>query len=337
MSRKTRLSALSRLCSFCIQIAMIFVYPYVIMPLFNKFTPLPTDSPVYPHVKSLAEKLNFPLGKVWVIDGSIRSSHSNAFFFGLPGLQKHIVLYDTLLEKSTPEEVEAILGEPQAARLAPVPGRCADPVCACPSAHELGHWKGMHVVYLLAVALTQVAVSFATYALFLENGALLSAFGFPPSASAPLQLAKEQVGAAHASTGPTIVALLLAMMLFSPLSSFLQFVTNSITRRLEYDADAFATKLGASYATNLKKALVTIHEKNLVRPPCLTIGFGRLTNANSGFFLSGGLRCRSRLLGLQPQPPDPRRASRCPRQSTRAREQEELEALLVQNGRAEIR
>ncbi|BGP53051.1 hypothetical protein JCM8202_004135 [Rhodotorula sphaerocarpa] len=224
---------------FCIQIAMIFVYPYVIMPLFNKFTPLPTDSPVYPHVKSLAEKLNFPLGKVWVIDGSIRSSHSNAFFFGLPGLQKHIVLYDTLLEKSTPEEVEAIL------------------------AHELGHWKGMHVVYLLAVALTQVAVSFATYALFLENGALLSAFGFPPSASAPLQLAKEQVGAAHASTGPTIVALLLAMMLFSPLSSFLQFVTNSITRRLEYDADAFATKLGASYATNLKKALVTIHEKNL--------------------------------------------------------------------------
>ncbi|GAA5980316.1 hypothetical protein JCM10908_001613 [Rhodotorula pacifica] len=225
---------------FCIQIAMIFVYPYVIMPLFNKFTPLPTDSPVYPRVKELAEKLNFPLGKVWVIDGSIRSSHSNAFFFGLPGLQKHIVLYDTLLEKSKPEEVEAIL------------------------AHELGHWKGMHVVYLLAVALTQLAVSFSVYALFLENGALLSAFGFPPSVtSSPLDFAKDKVGLAHASTGPTIVAVLLASMLASPLSSFLQFVTNSITRHLEYDADAFATKLGPSYAVNLKKALVTIHEKNL--------------------------------------------------------------------------
>lgn len=122
----------------------------------------------------------------------------------------------------------------------------------------------MHVVYLLAVALTQVAVSFATYALFLENGALLSAFGFPPTPSHPVHFTKEKLGRAHASTGPTIVALLLAMMLFSPLSSFLQFMTNSITRHLEYDADAFATKLGPSYATNLKTALVTIHEKNLV-------------------------------------------------------------------------
>lgn len=106
---------------------MIFVYPYVIMPLFNKFTPLPTDSPVYPRVKDLAEKLSFPLGKVWVIDGSIRSSHSNAFFFGLPGLQKHIVLYDTLLEKSKPEEVEAILGARPARRIrsAPVADSCA--------------------------------------------------------------------------------------------------------------------------------------------------------------------------------------------------------------------
>ncbi|KWU45356.1 putative CAAX prenyl protease [Rhodotorula sp. JG-1b] len=225
---------------FCIQIAMIFVYPYVIMPLFNKFTPLPTDSPIYPRVKDLAEKLDFPLGKVWVIDGSIRSSHSNAFFFGLPGLQKHIVLYDTLLEKSKPEEVEAIL------------------------AHELGHWKGMHVVYLLTVALTQVAVSFSVYALFLENGALLSAFGFPPSvAASPLEAIKNKLGMSHGGTGPTIVAVLLASMLVSPLSSFLQFITNSITRHLEYDADAFATKLGTSYAVNLKKALVTIHEKNL--------------------------------------------------------------------------
>lgn len=122
----------------------------------------------------------------------------------------------------------------------------------------------MHVVYLLAVALTQVAVSFSVYALFLENGALLSAFGFPPAAAAsPVELAKAKLGLPHAATGPTIVAILLASMLASPLSSFLQFVTNSITRHLEYDADAFATKLGDSYAVNLKKALVTIHEKNL--------------------------------------------------------------------------
>lgn len=68
---------------------MIPLYPYVIAPLFNKYTPLPEDSPVFPRVKALAERLDFPLGKIWVIDGSKRSSHSNAFFFGLPLLTKH--------------------------------------------------------------------------------------------------------------------------------------------------------------------------------------------------------------------------------------------------------
>lgn len=53
---------------------MIPLYPYVIAPLFNTFTPLPEDSPVFPLVKSLSEKLDFPLGRVWVMDGSKRSA-----------------------------------------------------------------------------------------------------------------------------------------------------------------------------------------------------------------------------------------------------------------------
>lgn len=89
---------------------MIPLYPNVIAPLFNTFTPLPESSPVYPRVKSLAARLNFPLGQIWVIDGSKRSAHSNAYFYGLPGGQKQIVIYDTLLDKASPEEVEAILG-----------------------------------------------------------------------------------------------------------------------------------------------------------------------------------------------------------------------------------
>ena len=71
------------------QLVMIPLYPYVIAPLFNTFTPLPADSPVYPKVRALAERLEFPLGRVWVMDGSKRSAHSNAFFFGLPYLTKH--------------------------------------------------------------------------------------------------------------------------------------------------------------------------------------------------------------------------------------------------------
>jgi len=116
-------------------------------------------------------------------------------------------------------------------------------------------------VYLLATSLAQVAFSLSIFSLLLSNRHLLASFGFAPSLAAKL---------AHPvapPVGPTVIALYLASTLFSPLSSLLKFVTNLVTRRLEYDADAFAAKLGGSYARNLKQALVTIHEKNLVRLP----------------------------------------------------------------------
>ncbi|GAA5971152.1 hypothetical protein JCM11641_004164 [Rhodosporidiobolus odoratus] len=224
----------------CVQVLMVFIFPAVIQPMFNTFTLLPEDSPVFPRVKALAEKLNFPLGKVWVINGSLRSSHSNAYFYGLPGFNKNIVIYDTLLEKSTPEEVEAIL------------------------AHELGHWAGLHTPVLLVTALTQVAFSLTIYTIFLSNSSFLSSFGFSSSSlSQKLYHSLASSSSSTSSTGPTIVALLLASTLFSPLSALMRFGTNAITRHLEYDADAFAVKLGEEYAKNLKGALVGIHEKNL--------------------------------------------------------------------------
>ncbi|KAM0746177.1 hypothetical protein T439DRAFT_329920 [Meredithblackwellia eburnea MCA 4105] len=140
---------------FSLQLVLIPLYPYVIAPLFNKFTPLPEDSPVFPQVKALATRLKFPLGKIWVMDGSKRSAHSNAYFFGLPGLPKQIVIYDTLLTQATPDEVEAIL------------------------AHELGHWSHLHVPILLVVSLLQTSIILLTFTLFLHNISLLTAFGFP--------------------------------------------------------------------------------------------------------------------------------------------------------------
>ena len=86
-----------------LQIILIPVYPYLIAPIFNKYKPLSDfkDKANYVEVakrtEALAKRLEFPLGKLWVMDGSTRSSHSNAFFYGLPYLTKHIVLYDTLL------------------------------------------------------------------------------------------------------------------------------------------------------------------------------------------------------------------------------------------------
>lgn len=109
-----------------VQIFAITIYPVVILPLFNKLSPLePGD--LKTGVEALAKKLNFPLHQLYVIDGSKRSAHSNAYFYGLPW-EKHIVIYDTLIEKSEPEEVVAVL------------------------AHELGHWSLSHTTKLLFIA-----------------------------------------------------------------------------------------------------------------------------------------------------------------------------------------
>ena len=109
-----------------LQVFMITVYPITILPLFNKLTPLqPGD--LKTGVEALARRLKFPLHELHVIDGSKRSAHSNAYFFGMPW-KKHIVIYDTLIEKSETEEVVAVL------------------------AHELGHWSLGHTTRLFGIS-----------------------------------------------------------------------------------------------------------------------------------------------------------------------------------------
>lgn len=109
-----------------LQVFMITIYPIAILPLFNKLSPL-EEGKLKHDVEGLAKKLNFPLHELFVIDGSKRSAHSNAYFFGLPW-KKHIVIYDTLIEKSTEEEVTAVL------------------------AHELGHWSLGHTTRLFGIS-----------------------------------------------------------------------------------------------------------------------------------------------------------------------------------------
>lgn len=109
-----------------LQVFMITIYPIAILPLFNKLSPL-EDGKLKTGVEALAASLKFPLHELYVIDGSKRSAHSNAYFFGLPW-KKHIVIYDTLIEKSESEEVIAVL------------------------AHELGHWKLGHTTSLFGIS-----------------------------------------------------------------------------------------------------------------------------------------------------------------------------------------
>ncbi len=111
--------------NIALQLFMITIYPIAILPLFNKLSPL-EDGALKEGVEALARRLRFPLTNLFVIDGSKRTAHSNAYFFGLPW-KKHIVIFDTLIEKSETQEIVAVLG------------------------HELGHWSLSHTVKLFAL------------------------------------------------------------------------------------------------------------------------------------------------------------------------------------------
>ena len=104
-------------CAF--QAAMLVLYPTVIAPLFNKFTPLEDDS-LRARIEGLMQRTGFASKGLFVMDGSKRSSHGNAYFSGF-GAAKRIVFFDTLIERLAPQEIEAVL------------------------AHELGHFKLKHI------------------------------------------------------------------------------------------------------------------------------------------------------------------------------------------------
>lgn len=135
-----------------IQASLITVFPILIVPLFNKLSPLPAGS-LKDSVEKLAQRLKFPLTELQVIDGSKRSAHSNAYFTGLPW-KKKIVLFDTLIEKSEEEEVVAVL------------------------AHELGHWKMGHTTKQLGIAQAHLFFMFSLFSAFINNKSLYNDFGF---------------------------------------------------------------------------------------------------------------------------------------------------------------
>ncbi len=110
-------------CAF--NLLILFIYPTWIAPLFNKFSPL-DDAPLKARIESLLERCGFAVGGLFVMDGSKRSNHGNAYFTGF-GKTKRIVFFDTLLARLQPAEIEAVL------------------------AHELGHFKHRHVVKRIAL------------------------------------------------------------------------------------------------------------------------------------------------------------------------------------------
>lgn len=128
-----------------VQIIIIFIYPTLIAPLFNKFTPLENNS-LKDKIDALAKKMGFAIDKINVMDGSMRSAHSNAYFTGLGNVKK-IVLYDTLLEQLNEEEILAVL------------------------CHELGHCYYYHIYLGLALSLAYTLVYLYIFNIFIYSSA----------------------------------------------------------------------------------------------------------------------------------------------------------------------
>lgn len=127
-----------------------FIAPTWIMPLFNKFTPL-EEGELRQTIMDYAKQVNFSLQNLFVMDGSKRSSKSNAFFTGF-GKNKRIALFDTLIEKHSVKELLLVL------------------------AHEIGHYKKKHIIKSMIISVLHMGVMFYLLSIFLNHKGLFDAF-----------------------------------------------------------------------------------------------------------------------------------------------------------------
>ena len=204
------------------QLLLLLIAPAIIMPLFNKFTPL-SEGALRQRLFALAQRTGFPTRSIDVMDGSKRSRHSNAFFTGFGRFRK-IVLFDTLIAQLSEPELESVL------------------------AHEIGHYKKRHVVKLLGFSIAGVFVAFAAIASLARQEWFYRAFGF-----------EHQGGFA---AGNVVVAMLLFGLLAGTISFWLSPFIHILSRRFEYEADAFA-RATMREAQSLIQALRKLSEKNL--------------------------------------------------------------------------
>jgi len=133
-----------------IQLIIMYVAPIVIMPLFNKFTPL-ENGDLKSEIEKFAASQNFKLSGIFKMDGSRRSTKANAFFTGF-GRFRRIVLFDTLIENQTVSELTAVL------------------------AHEIGHFKMKHIHKTLVISILSTGLLFFILSLFIDNENLFLAF-----------------------------------------------------------------------------------------------------------------------------------------------------------------
>ena len=203
------------------QLLMLVLFPTVIAPLFNKFSPLPAGA-ARERIEQLLARCHFAARGLFVVDGSKRSGHGNAYFTGF-GRARRVVFFDTLLARLAPEEVEAVL------------------------AHELGHFKLRHVAKRVAWSAVLSLVFLALLAWLATTPWFYAGLGVPPDA----------IDVAMTRPGVALALFMLALPVFtfvlSPISAL-------YSRKHEFEADAFASQNASSIA--LTQALVKLYEDN---------------------------------------------------------------------------
>lgn len=196
-----------------IQLFILFIAPVVILPLFNKFTPL-EDGDLRSAIEKFAAAQKFTLSGIFKIDGSKRSTKSNAFFTGF-GKTKRIALFDTLIDNHSTAELVGVL------------------------AHEIGHCKRGHIKQTIVISLVSSLLMFFILSLFITKGGLYAAFGIDGT--------------------PLYAGLIFFGFLYAPISMILGLIGMILSRKHEFEADAFAaetTQAPGEMITALKKLSV---------------------------------------------------------------------------------
>jgi STE24 endopeptidase len=184
-----------------IQLLLTYLAPTYLLPLFNKFEPM-KDGELKDEINAVAKKCDFPLTEIHIMDGSKRSTKSNAFFTGF-GKNKKIALFDTLIEKHSVQGLVGVL------------------------AHEIGHFKCKHIIQRMVVSIIQSAVLFF----------LIGVVTNPANAAA--QTLFEAFFVENVSV---YAGLIFFFILFSPVNRILSLLSNITSRKHEFEADAYAAR-----------------------------------------------------------------------------------------------
>lgn len=194
---------------------MNLFYSNLIVPLFNKQTPL-EEGELRNAIEKFAKEVGYKLNNIYVIDGSKRSTKANAYFTGF-GPKKRVVLYDTLIKEMETDEIVAVL------------------------AHEIGHYKYKHTLKGLLSGIIQTGVMLYLFSLFIKLHEFAIALG--------------------ADDASFHIGLIAFAIIYSPLSMIIGLVSSAVSRRNEYQADAYAVEHTGS--DSLISALKKLSKNNL--------------------------------------------------------------------------